>query len=129
MTAAQNVSAAAPIPIAENTGSGPRTVATAPSTGPSMIPKIATASTDPIICPRRSRGAEAMIQVNPPVQAKAPPTPSANRARSSRTTFSANAKTTLETAISASPVIIALRTPARAAKKPAGIEASSVPAA
>ena len=49
-------SAAATAATPQKTTSGPVTVATLPITGPRRIPKIAAASAEPIISPRRSGG-------------------------------------------------------------------------
>ena len=122
-------STAAITPTAQKTTSGPVTVAIPPITGPSRIPKIAAASAAPIISPRRSSGAAASSQASPPVQAQAPPTPSAKRARSRTTISVAKAKTTLEVPRRKSPTSIVERNPIRAARKPDGSAAIRVPAA
>ncbi len=125
----RTASAAASAATAQKTISGPVTVAIPPITGPSRMPKIAAARAAPIISPRRSAGAAVISQARPPVHAQAPPTPSANRATSSTTALFANANATLETAIRARPTSIACRDPIRAARKPEGSAATSVPAA
>ncbi len=103
VTTTQAASATANAATAQKTISGPVTVATLPMTGPSRMPKIAAARAAPIISPRRSDGAAASSHPRAPVHAQAPPRPSAKRARSRMTTFSANAKTTLATDEQAQP--------------------------
>ena len=65
---------------AAKAGAGPTTEATPPSTGPSSAPAIAEPMAIPISSPRRSRGAAAISQASPPVQANAAPTPWPKRA-------------------------------------------------
>ena len=113
----------------QKTTLGPVTEAMLPTTGPSRIPKIAAASAAPIISPRRSAGVAAKSQPSAPVQAQAPPRPSAKRAMSRTTTFSANAKTTLATPSRLRPARIVGLKPIRAARNPDGRAATRVPAA
>jgi hypothetical protein len=119
---------AAITPMALNVTPGPMPRATAPITGPSRAPAVAAAMAVPIIAPRRSGGAAPESQPIPPVQEKAPPTPCANRARSSSTIECASPNTTLVTASSERPATSSARGPTRAASAPAGSDAISVPA-
>jgi hypothetical protein len=82
----------------------------------------------PISSPRRSRGAAAISQARPPVQASALPTPCPNRAAYSTHADSAKPKATLVATMIASPPSTVGRTPTRTARRPLGIAPASAPA-
>ena len=83
----------------------------------------------PITEPRFSSGAAVISQVSAPDQISAPAMPWMKRAESSRPIWSTWPKTRLATPSSSSPPMTVRRGPTRLATKPAGSEASSVPAA
>ncbi len=83
----------------------------------------------PITRPRLSSGEEVISQVSAPDQIKAPAMPWVKRAASSSSISSTWPKMRLETPSSNRPAITVRRGPTRLATKPAGSEASSVPAA
>ena len=77
------VSASDTAPTHANTTSVPAATATVPSTGPTSVPKIAEASTDPSIWPRCSRGEIAITHARPPAQTQPHAIPWTNRSPSS----------------------------------------------
>jgi hypothetical protein len=97
--------------------------------GPTSAPATAVPSAVPITEPRRSAGAVVISQVSAPDQIRAPETPCTKRAASSSPISSAKPKTALEPPSSSRPAITVRRGPSRVATRPAGSEASSVPAA
>ncbi len=97
--------------------------------GPASAPATAVPSAEPITEPRRSGGALVISQVSAPDQVSAPETPCTKRARSSSTMSLARPKARLEKPSSRRPAITVRRGPMRVATRPAGSEASRVPAA
>ena len=101
--------------------------AATPITGPSSAPAIAAPITEPIICPRFSRGAAPATQAIAPAQDAALPKPWTKRAMSSTRIEAANAIATLVSDISASPKSTVGLTPMRAAIQPPGRPPANVP--
>ncbi len=121
---------AAEIPsTALKTSSVPTSAARAPSAGPIRAPATAVPRAVPITDPRRSGGELTISQVRAPDQIRAPAIPWLKRAASSSAASLPKPKTTLESPSSPSPASTVRRGPARLASRPAGNEASSVPAA
>ncbi len=97
--------------------------------GPNSSPATATPRMPPITEPRRDFGAARITQVSAPDHARALETPCPNRAASSTTMSSPNPKATHDAPSRASPASSVGRAPTRAAIRPAGSDAISVPAA
>ena len=114
-------------PTVQNTTSKPTMSAVTPITGPNSAPAIAAPMTEPIICPRFSRGAAPATQAITAAQPAALPKPWTKRAMSSTTMRPAKAMTTLVSDISVSPKITVGFTPMRAAIQPPGRPPANVP--
>ena len=122
------VSASDTPPTHANTTSVPAATASVPSSGPTSVPKIAEANTDPSISPRWSRGEIAITHARPPAQMQPHAIPWTKRSPSRPMMSEPNPNATIEPVNSSKPTTVVRRTPARVAIHAPSSEPGIMPA-